>query len=133
MNFYENLVQQAVMRIHTAFIAKVISVNEKYAQVIPLMYSKSGSGVLFEPAPVTAFIPPNIKYARKNITYVASISSDGTEYETTTVLIPEELAPDDIVLCAVCERDISNAVNGIMAEPSIRHHDINDSVIIKVL
>lgn len=130
MNFYENLVQQAVMRIHTAFIAKVISVNEKYAQVMPLMYSKSGSGVLFEPAPVTAFVPPNIKYARKDITYTTT--TDGPT-ETTTVLVPEELAPDDIVLCAVCERDISNAVNGIMAEPSIRHHDINDSVIIKVL
>ncbi len=137
MNFYENLIRQAVMQIHTAYIAKVQSVSEKTAQVLPLTYSKSGNGTLVEPAPVTALVPPNVKFARKDITYLTSVSGNSehitSENETATVFVPEELAPNDIVLCVVCERDISSALAGTVTEPSARHHNINDSVIIKVL
>ena len=43
------------------------------------------------------------------------------------------LASGDVVLCVVCERDISKARSGIMAVPTIRHHDLSDSVVVGVL
>lgn len=128
MTFFNKIVNNAVINIHTAYIAKVLSVDGTRAMVQPLTYAKNASGQTVEQAPVSAFIPSNVKYAVKNITYRVSDTS-----ETTAVLVPEELQEGDIVYCGVCERDISSAVTGVMADLPTRHHDMNDSVILKVL
>ena len=137
MSFFENLVKSSVLRIHTAYIARVESVSDDKAVVAPLTYSKDVNGNLLEQAPVTAYVPQNVKFEEKEITYVTSVSGSlesgiSTETETAAVFVPAELAQGDIVLCIVCERDITYAVQGRLSEPS-RMHDMNDSVIIKVL
>ncbi len=129
MNFFNRLINNAVINIHTAYIAKVISVDGSYAMVQPLTYTKDAAGNTIEQAPVSAFIPSNVKYIAKSITYRVS----ETRTETTEVLVPDTLQKDDIVYCGVCERDISSAVNGVIAELPVRRHNINDSVILKVL
>ena len=40
-NFFQNLIEQRVLSIHTAFLAKVISVDNDGATVQPLMSLKS--------------------------------------------------------------------------------------------
>lgn len=129
MNFTEQLINEKIINLHTAFLGKVISINNKTARVVPLTYSKNISGVLKEQTPVSARIPQNIKVKRKDITYRVS---DNTS-ETTTVIVPDELVVGDIVFCGVSERDItSENIMGKTIEPT-RHHDINDSVVLAVL
>lgn len=129
MNFFDTLIRNAVINIHTAYIAKVISVDGSFAMVQPMTYTKDAQGNSIKQAPVCAFIPSNIKYTAKNITYRVS----ETKTETTEVLVSDDLRADDLVYCGVCERDISSAVKGEMAELPVRHHNMNDSVIIRVL
>lgn len=132
------LINNALMQLHTAFIGKVTMVNGRTAQVLPLTYSKDIKSNLVEQAPVTAYVPPNVKYITKDVTYLTDVSYSGTSgmnktEETTTILIPEDIEIGDIVLCVVCERDITYAVDGKFSEPSNRKHDMNDSIIVKVL
>lgn len=129
MNFFYRLINNAVINVHTAYIAKVISIDGSYAVVQPLTYTKDAGGNTIKQAPVVAFVPANVKYAVKNITYRVSETST----ETIDVLVPSDLKKDDIVYCGVCESDISSAVKGIMTELPVRHHNINDSVILRVL
>ncbi len=129
MNFTEQIINEKIINLHTAFLGKVISINNKTARVVPLTYSKNISGVLKEQTPVSARIPQNIKVKRKDITYRVS---DNTS-ETTTVIVPDELVVGDIVFCGVSERDItSENIMGKTIEPT-RHHDINDAVVLVVL
>ena len=129
MNFTEQLINEKIINLHTAFIGKVIGVNDNTARVVPLTYSKNIGGTLKEQTPVSARIPQNIKVKRKDITYRVS---DNTS-ETTTVIVPDELVVGDIVFCGVSERDItSENIMGKTIEPT-RHHDINDSVVLAVL
>lgn len=136
-DFFKNLIQNELIGLHTAFVGVVKAVNDTTARVAPLTYSKDVRGNLLEQAIVTAVVPPNVKYVTKDITYITSVtySSDSvsTTDDTVTVLVPEALTAGDIVLCVVCERDITYAVKGTLHEPSNRRHDMNDSVIIKVL
>lgn len=129
MNFTEQIINEKIINLHTAFLGKVISINNKTARVVPLTYSKNISGVLKEQTPVSARIPQNIKVKRKDIMYRVS---DNTS-ETTTVIVPDELVVGDIVFCGVSERDItSENIMGKTIEPT-RHHDINDAVVLVVL
>lgn len=129
MNFTEQIINEKIINLHTAFLGKVIGINNKTARVVPLTYSKNISGVLKEQTPVSARIPQNIKVKRKDIMYRVS---DNTS-ETTTVIVPDELVVGDIVFCGVSERDItSENIMGKTIEPT-RHHDINDAVVLVVL
>lgn len=129
MNFTEQIINEKIINLHTAFIGKVIGVNDNTARIVPLTYSKNIGGTLKEQTPVSARIPQNIKVKRKDITYRVS---DNTS-ETTTVIVPDELVVGDIVFCGVSERDItSENIIGKTIEPT-RHHDINDSVVLAVL
>lgn len=135
--FFNNLINNALIQLHTAYIAKVVSITGKTAKVVPLTYSKDVKGNLVEQAPVTAYVCPNAKCETKDLTYVADVihgSGDVVkETKKVSVLVPKSIEVNDIVLCVVCERDITYAVQGKMSEPSNRKHDMNDSVILKVL
>lgn len=126
----DNTIKQAVLSIHTAFLAKVISVSDNRAVVLPLeSITERGSDTQTPLTHVSVVVPPNVKYAAKNITYRTSADSTNT----ITVLVPEELSAGDLVYVGVCERDITDALGGLAELPTERHHDINDGVILRVL
>lgn len=137
IQFINRMIESKIINIHTGYIAKILKIQGTSATVQPLTYSKDTRGNEVIYAPVKAIIPSNIKFKRQDINYLVSVNySEGggltTKSEAATVLIPEELAVDDIVYCAVCERDITNALSGKSTVPT-RKHDINDSIILKVL
>ncbi len=129
MNFNEAFINGKLINIHTAFIGKVIAVNENIARVQPLTYSKNVSGELREQTPVAVYIPRNIKVKQETITYMTGLNSSHTK----TIIVPDIVAAGDVVYCGVSERDITTEnLNGKIAKPT-RHHDINDSVILAVI
>ena len=126
----DKTIGQAILNIHTAFLAKVITVNGNRAIVSPLeSVIPRGSEEQIPISSVNVIVPPNVKYAAQAITYRVGADSSNT----TTVLVPAELKPGDIVYVGICERDITNAYAGSTELPTQRHHDINDGVILKVL
>ena len=127
INYIDNAIKQAILDVHTTYLAKVISISGNVARLQPLTIYKALGGEAKEPSPTTAIIPPNLKIGEKTITYMVS----DTQTETTTVLVPENLSVGDIVQVGVCERDISNAIKGIISEATNRHHDINDGIILR--
>lgn len=129
-NFFKNIVEQRVLAIHTAFLAKVISASGSSATVSPLMSLKSSvTGEQINVGYVSAVIPKNVKFKRETITYAVSDTSS----ETKTVLVPDDIVPGDIVYVGVCERDITNATEGKPYLATMRTHSLNDGVILCVL
>lgn len=122
-------IDSKILNIHTAFLGKVLSVNGSSARVQPLTMYKAVGGKAKQQSPVSAVVPSNIKYNTETITYRIS----DTETETKAVLVPSSLSVGDIVYVGICERDISHAKNGKIAEATNRHHNINDGVILCVV
>lgn len=132
----ENIIDDKIHDIHTAFIGRVVQINGNTAKVRSLTYSRNTDSYE-EQTVVSAVIPLNVKLRQEEITYVTHVSyseNGGLSVETDTkqIIVSEDIAVDDIVYVGICERDISNAVKGIAAEP-VRFHDMNDGVILKVL
>lgn len=128
-NYFNNLIDQKILNIHTGYLAIVVSVQGNTARLQPLSMYKAAGGEAKKQSVVSVVVPDNIKYKTENITYRTS----DTQSKTMTVLVPDSLAAGDIVFAGVCERDITYAKDGIISQASNRHHNINDSVILRVL
>lgn len=130
MNGYiDRAIEQKLLNVRTAFLAKVLKVAGNTARVQPLETYKPVGGTAKKKSPVSAVIPRNIKYRAETLTYMESADTK----KTKTILVPDNLAVGDIVFVGVCDRDISNAKRGIISEATSRHHNENDGVILRVL
>lgn len=107
LKYFENLINQKLLGLHTCYLAKVISVDGNSATVQPLALMKAYG----ESAKKQAIIE-NIPIAKHTV---------------------DDVQEDSTVICACMERDITQTKKGIFALPSLRHHSLSDSVIIGVL
>ena len=130
ITIFSDMIDQKILDIHTAFLGQVVSVSGNTARIQPLNMALPVGGSAQKASVVTAVVPTNIKCKQEDITYLTPENG----VETTTVLVPDQLKGGDIVFVGVCERDITNAKKGIIAEPTRgRHHNENDGVILRVL
>lgn len=107
LNYFENLVNQKLLGLHTCYLATVISVSGKTATVQPLALIKAYG----ENAKKQAIIE-NIPIAKHAV---------------------EDTTAGATVICACMERDITQTKIGRFALPSLRHHSLSDSIIIGIL
>jgi len=129
-----NIIENKLMDLHTAYVAKVISISGNRAMVQPLtMYKEAGSAAQ-KPAVVGADILRGARYKLRpeTITYVSSGSDYATPI-TKTVMVGDPLSRGDIVFCACAERDSTEQKRGRMSESSVRRHSLSDSVIVGVI
>ena len=103
---FENMINNKLLNLHTAYLAKVISLNESTAKIQPLGMTKAYGGKA-QAQSVLSNVP-----ILKHIT---------------------EISAGDVVLCVCCERDITEAKKGNNSTPAIGHHSMSDSVIVGVL
>lgn len=106
-NFFKNLVSQEILKLHTTYLATVLSVSGLYAKIQPLSLVKAVGSDAKKQAVVE-----NVPISQN----VLSIFPASDLVGTTVV-----------VTC--CERDISRTRKGEFAVPSIRDHSISDSII----
>ena len=137
MSFFENMIENKLKGLHTAYLAKVLSVNGNRAKIQPLGMTKA-YGESAQKQSVLSSVPilqSAYKVKEKTITYIINIDFDKKEVEeeTTTILEKEPITTGDIVLCAVCERDITDAKSGNNSTPALGHHNMSDSVIVGCL
>lgn len=120
LSYFSDLIESKLLSTHTAYLAQVVRTDGSTATVQPLSMIKQRG----KPAekPVVVSDVPVIRSARYKLT------PDGNGGVSASAL-----ASGDVVICAVCERDISKARSGILAVPTIRHHDLSDSVVVGVL
>ena len=104
--FFENLVDQKLLGMHTCYLATVISVSESKAKIQPLALIKARG----EPAKKQTVI--------EDVPILQHV---------------QDVSSGSVVLVVCCERDISQPRKGLFALPSLRHHSLSDSVIIGLM
>lgn len=107
LGYFENLVNQKILMLHTCYLAKVVSVNGEQAVIQPLSLVKAYQQEAQKQALVEGV--PICKHALEDTTAGA------------------------VVVVACMERDITQTKKGELALPSLRHHSLSDSIIIGVL
>lgn len=135
------IVEEKLLNLHTAFVAKVVSVqNESLCTVKPLDKIKAYGQKAKAQAVITNV--PVLNHVRHFSLVKQSLNVEGTEGGGTITPDPhpapdnvghlkvEPLRAGDIVLCVCAERDISSSVNGVSTTPPVGHHQIKDAVVV---
>lgn len=129
----QELMEQALLQVHTAFVGKVISVNGSLASVQPLNMVKAIGG---QPQK-QAVIPncPVLQNARKFVRVSRPTSSGGSPSHMHTVSMWDIVQPEpgDTVFCVCADRDISETRTGSFATPVAGHHSLAGAVVVGVL
>ena len=130
---FNEMIDQALLQVHTAFCAKVIAVNGSLVTVQPLNMIKSPGGQ----AQKQAVIPncPVLQGARKFVKGVQTTSSGGDPSHTHTddVWNVVGLSPGDTVFCVCADRDIAETRTGAFATPVTGHHSLSGAVVVGIL
>ena len=119
LKFFEAMIEKAMLDLHTAFIAKILSVSENQAKIQPLGLTKEIGGNAKAYAPISSV--PITNQARYKL------SVDGG------ILTAYPISSGDIVICVCCDRDITEARHGKNTLPPSGHHSMSDCVIVGVL
>lgn len=118
--FLEAMIENKLMNLHTAYLAKVISVKGSTAKIQPLGNVKAYGESAKQQAPLSSV--PIIQSARNKITV------KGETVKATPI------SAGDVVICLCCERDISNAKKGVNSTPAVNsRHSMSNSVIVGIL
>lgn len=124
-NVLNGLTEQKLLNLHTAFFAKVISVNGNMAKIQPLNMIKAVGGTAKKQAVLSVPITQNVrKFTTQKITV------NGTQITIPKI---EKIEKGDIVYCLCGERDITETRKGKFSLPQIGHHRMSDAVIIGVV
>lgn len=118
---FDNMLEEKLLNLHTAFIARVVSVqSESLCSVQPLDKIKAYG----QPAKSQAVITkvPILNHVRHYSLY--SADSHGGHLRVSP------LKKGDIVLCVCAERDITSAVKGKSTTPPVGHHQIKDAIVV---
>lgn len=149
LNYIDDCIEKKLLDLHTAYIAKVLSVSGNTAKIQPLGMTKQIGESAISKAPLSNV--PIVESARnkittKDITFVSNVSLSVTktdEYissvspnvttKTEKIAVVKPIAAGDIVMCVCADRDISEFKSGRNSTPSTGHHSLSDSVIVGVL
>lgn len=114
---FQNMIEQAILQVHTGFFGKVVGVNGNTASVQPLNQIKAVGG----------------KAIPQAIIENCPVLQSAVKFETINPASIRKIQVGDIVYCVCADRDISETQTGAMATPVVGHHMINDAVIVGIL
>lgn len=112
-----DLVEQELMKLHTGFIGKVVSVSGGLATVQPLNMVKAYGG----PAQKQAVLPN------------CPVLDSAVKFTSLSPAAARRAQAGDIVYCACADRDISETRGGNFALPAAGHHTLAGAVVIGIL
>ena len=118
LNAIQGMINNALMQTHTAFCAKVLSVNGSSAKIQPLNMVKAKGGEAKKQAVLNNV--PILKPA-----YVPVVTSGDS-----VVNVELDIKAGDTVYCLCAERDITQTKNGVYALPVTGRHMLSSAVII---
>jgi len=121
---FDDIIENKLLDLNTAFVAKVISVSGNKADVQPLAMVKQYDREATAPAVLKNV--PVLHSAR----YKIVLPNEDATLEKVRI---QMLKSGDVVFCVCSDRDISETKKGIMSVPEIGHHSKSDSVVIGIL
>lgn len=104
--YLDDTIETKLLNLHTAYLAKVISVSGKTAKIQPLGKVKEYGKTEESQSPLTS------------VPYTKQVT---------------DIKKGDVVVCICCERNITEAKKGRNVLPPVGHHSMSDSIIIGVL
>ena len=125
--------------IHTAYLAKVLSVNGSTAKIQPLGLVNNSDGTTSPQSVLTAIpICEHVKHfslVKQTLSVTEGSINPATHPPDENVghVKIEPIRAGDVVLCVVCERNISEAKSGRNAATPYGTHNMSDSVIVGVI
>lgn len=135
MKPFNDLLEEKLLNLHTAFIARVVSVqNENLCSVQPIDKIKA-YGQSAKSQGVISNVPV-LSHVRHIETYTQSLSaSEGTISPSSHGghIKISPIRKDDIVLCICAERDISSSIKGISTTPPVGHHQLKDAIVVGLI
>lgn len=129
-----DMMEEKLLNLHTAFIAKVIGVeSESLCSVQPLDKIKAYGKPAQQQAIITKV--PVLHHVRHFSLVKQTLSGDvspATHPAESGVghLKVSPIRAGDLVLCVCAERDLSSSVKGISTTPPVGHHAIKDAVVV---
>ncbi len=108
LDLIENIIEEKLLHLHTAFLGKIIKVND---------YD-------------TGYITYNIQPLTLTKQYGREPKFQAVLYDIRAIDGIGKIKTGTTVLCTVCERDISDAIKGLSSLPAYGRHEMKDSVII---
>ena len=143
--FFDNLIEEKLLNLHTAFIGKVIAVeNPSLCSVQPLdkikAYGKSAKAQkLISKVPVLNHVR-HYTLVKQSLTVIDTYTGGGSitpnphpTPDNEGHLRVEPIKPGDLVLCVCAERDISSSSKGMSTTPPVGHHQIANAVVVGLL
>lgn len=104
--YFDSFIENKLLSLHTAYLAKVLSVSGKTAKIQPLGLTQEIGEKAMKQSVLSA------------VPFTKQV---------------ENLAKGDIVVVICCERNITEAKKGKNVLPPVGHHSMSDSIIIGVL
>lgn len=139
MTYFDDLINEKLMSVHTAFCAKILSISGDGASatIQPLNNVKQ-YGKAAQKQSVLKSVPilknARFKLEPYKLRYVSSVNNHIPTYKELETVERKELSVGDTVYCICADRDISETAKGVQATPSVgRHHNMSDAVIVGVL
>lgn len=150
INFFNDLIEDKLLDMNIAYIAKVLSCTEKTATVQPLTMIKqvgkqAQASSIVSDIPILESAKYKMGYPIDTISYVKNVSvttkKDGkyvtdvslnVERGSIDVIVPTNLAVGDLVFCVCSDRNITEAKNGNLSTPPVGHHSLSDSVVVGI-
>lgn len=117
--------------IHTAYLAKVLSISGRTAKIQPLGLYKDADGTTKKQSVLTK-VPISKQIRTTDPSVSISCNGDGTPKATCNCWQPK-IEVGDIAVCICCEQNISEAKRGVNALPPEGRFSMSDSIIIGVL
>lgn len=120
------MMEQKLLNLHTAYFAKVISVNGDTAKIQPLNMVKATGKEAKKQTVLTVPILRNVrKYVGVHTYIINELKIEVPKYKP--------IETGDVVYCLCAERDITETKKGEFSIPPVGHHRISDSVIVGVI
>lgn len=108
----DNLIEEKLLNLHTAGLAKIVSVSGNTADIQPLSLTQHIGGT-----PQKQTVLDNVPIL-EHVIYVSN-----QEGQT-------KLAPNQVVMYVCCEREISQTKQGKMHLPANGHHELGNAIIV---
>ena len=126
LKYLDEIIETKLLGLHTAYLAKVISVSGNTAKIQPLgLYQNQGEKEEKQSVLTAVPIMKNVK--KFKLTTISVCEGSWTGYQ------PYPREAGDIAVCICCERNITEAKKGKNVLPPVGHHQMSDSIIIGIL
>lgn len=114
---FNEMIEQALLQVHTGFFGKVVSISGNLATVQPLNMIKAAGG-----QPQKQAVIPN-----------CPVIDSAVKFTSLSPAVVRRVQAGDIVYCVCADRDITETRTGAFATPVAGHHSLAGAVVVGII